>query len=151
MMVYMGAVAAGGQAAVPRLVDQVDAPAVLFPSETRTSRTGTLIQGDTARILGDMMAYNVTQTYGADRFGGLDVCAKSGTAEVGGGQSPHAWFTGFVRDADHPYAALCGTPTTPTPLLCWWRTAAAAPGWPGRWRQPSWPRSHPHNRKEASP
>lgn len=106
MMVYMGAVAAGGQAAVPRLVDQVDAPAVLFPSETRTSRTGSLIQGDTARILGDMMAYNVTQTYGADRFGGLDVCAKSGTAEVGGGQSPHAWFTGFVRDADHPYAFI---------------------------------------------
>ena len=50
------------------------------------------------------MANNVQQTYGAHRFPNMDVCAKSGTAEVGGGSAPHAWFAGFLRDEDTPYA-----------------------------------------------
>ena len=36
----------------------------------------------------------------------MDLCAKSGTAEVGGGQAPHAWFTGFLRDESTPYAFI---------------------------------------------
>ena len=51
-----------------------------------------------------MMAYNVTSNYGSGRFGGLDMGAKSGTAEVGPGETPHAWFAGFVREEDYPYA-----------------------------------------------
>ena len=50
------------------------------------------------------MANNVTQTYGASRFPNMDLCAKSGTAEVGEGQTPHAWFAGFLRGEDTPYA-----------------------------------------------
>ena len=50
-----------------------------------------------------MMHRNVTETYGAGRFPNMDVCAKSGTAEVGGG-NPHAWFAGFLRGTDTPYA-----------------------------------------------
>ena len=69
-------------------------------------RTGRLIARDTAETLADMMAYNVTAAYGTSRFPNMDLCAKSGTAEVGGGQAPHAWFTGFLRDEDHPYAFL---------------------------------------------
>ena len=34
------------------------------------------------------MANNVTQTYGASRFPNMDICAKSGTAEVGGARRP---------------------------------------------------------------
>ena len=71
-----------------------------------TRRTGRLIARDTAETLADMMAYNVTAAYGTSRFPNMDLCAKSGTAEVGGGQAPHAWFTGFLRDEDHPYAFL---------------------------------------------
>ncbi len=51
-----------------------------------------------------MMANNVVATYGASRFPNMDICAKSGTAEVGEGQSPHAWFAGFLRNEDAPYA-----------------------------------------------
>lgn len=50
------------------------------------------------------MANNVTQTYGASRFPNMDICAKSGTAEVGEGQTPHAWFAGFLRGEETPYA-----------------------------------------------
>ena len=55
-----------------------------------------------------MMAQNVVQTYGADRFPNMDLCAKSGTAEVGGGKQPSSWFTGFLRDQDFPYAFAVG-------------------------------------------
>ena len=51
-----------------------------------------------------MMANNVVVNYGADRFPNMDVCAKSGTAEVGGGKQPSAWFAGFLRNEDAPYA-----------------------------------------------
>jgi cell division protein FtsI/penicillin-binding protein 2 len=51
-----------------------------------------------------MMANNVAVTYGKERFPNMDLCAKSGTAEVGTGQAPHAWFAGFLRGSDTPYA-----------------------------------------------
>ena len=58
----------------------------------------------TAEMLADMMANNVQTAYGAGRFPNMDICAKSGTAEVGGGKAPHAWFAGFLRGEDTPYA-----------------------------------------------
>ncbi len=104
LMVYMGAVANGGRAAVPRLVLRTENALGLPGLPERTAKTGRLIRSDTAEVLAAMMARNVTETYGAGRFPNMDLCAKSGTAEVGGGQAPHAWFAGFLRGADTPYA-----------------------------------------------
>ena len=52
-----------------------------------------------------MLRNNVVETYGADRFP-EGACAKSGTAEVGGGKSPNAWFAGFLDNPNHPYAFI---------------------------------------------
>ena len=103
MMVWMGAVANGGKAAVPRLIQEVDGglPRLSLPFG---GTTGRLIDRDTAQILAGLMAQNVVQTYGSDRFPNMDICAKSGTAEVGGGKRPTAWFVGFLRNEDAPYA-----------------------------------------------
>lgn len=104
LMIYMGAIAEGGKAAVPQLVLKTVTP-LGFPSSFYFShRTGKLIEADTAATLADMMARNVTETYGAGRFPNMDICAKSGTAEVGGGKAPNSWFTGFLRNEDSPYA-----------------------------------------------
>ena len=70
---------------------------------SRTS-TGRVLEADTAKTLASMMRYDVEQVYGAWQFGSLNVCAKSGTAEAAPGQSPHAWFAGFVADEDLPLA-----------------------------------------------
>ena len=51
----------------------------------------------------ELMADNVEKTYGTKRFPNMELCAKSGTAEVGDGTS-HSWFTGFLDDEAHPYA-----------------------------------------------
>ena len=58
----------------------------------------------TAAAMAEMMAGNVENSYGSWRFPNMDICAKSGTAEVGEGQTPHAWFAGFLRGEETPYA-----------------------------------------------
>lgn len=62
-----------------------------------------LLSAETAAKMADMMAYNVSWSYGADKFPGLPLAAKSGTAELGDG-SAHAWFTGFLTDSKTPLA-----------------------------------------------
>jgi len=75
------------------------------PTLLKGERSGTarLLNASTANSLADMMDYNVQYAYGPSKFPGLDICAKTGTAEVGDGAS-HAWFTGFLRDPEHPLA-----------------------------------------------
>lgn len=63
-----------------------------------------LIQTDTAQKLALMMSYSVAKTYGRENFLGLSIAAKSGTAEVGGGREPNAWFVGFSTDESFPVA-----------------------------------------------
>ena len=69
-----------------------------------TAKTDTLVAKDTAERITELMAENVEKTYGTKRFPNMDLCAKSGTAEVGTDQTPHAWFTGFLRNEETPYA-----------------------------------------------
>ena len=104
MLGYMGARARGGDAAVPQLVLKTQSALDLPLSFYLKKKTGTLIRADTAKQVTAMMSNNVQATYGADRFPNMDVCAKSGTAEVGGGKAPNAWFAGFLRNASTPYA-----------------------------------------------
>lgn len=106
MMAYMGAIANGGTAAVPRLILDITTPSGIPTSWQRTEETDTLVQGGTASQVKEMMKNNVVQTYGTDRFRGLDIGAKSGTAEVGGDKRPNAWFAGFLDDPEHPYAFI---------------------------------------------
>ncbi len=68
-----------------------------------TGKMSTLLSPETAETLKAMMNYNVQYSYGTWNFPGLNICAKSGTAEVGDGSS-HSWFTGFLDDDANPYA-----------------------------------------------
>ena len=104
LMVYMGAIANGGKAAEPYLI-QKTVSALGIPSLPHiTRKTKTLVSSGTAAAMAEMMANNVEKTYGTGRFPNMDLCAKSGTAEVGEGKTPHAWFAGFLRGEDTPYA-----------------------------------------------
>ena len=86
MMVYMGAIAGGGKAAEPHLI--------------KGSHSGSvsLLSQDTAAKIRDMMRNNVKSNYGDSNYPGLELHAKSGTAEVGRGKAPHSWFCGFSGD-----------------------------------------------------
>lgn len=106
MMVYMGAIANGGKAAVPRIIEKTVNSLGVTTALSITRKTRTLISAKTAATMAEMMANNVQKNYGTARFPNMDLCAKSGTAEVGSDQSPHAWFTGFLRNEDAPYAFI---------------------------------------------
>ena len=64
-----------------------------------------LVNPETAKTMQQLMRNNVVTVYGDNRFPGLSVCGKTGTAEVGDG-TDHAWFTGFLQDEEHPYAFI---------------------------------------------
>ena len=102
VMMWMGAIANQGKTAVPYLILRTEGGLPSLPHFSR--QTGQLINAGTAQVLGDMMANNVRVTYGSSRFPNMDICAKSGTAEAGGGRQPNALFAGFLRNSDAPYA-----------------------------------------------
>ena len=107
MMVYMGAIGNGGTAVMPRLVEPTSFWDELLGKVPKVGvKTKDMIDAETASSLTDMMANNVEQHYGSGNFPGLDICAKSGTAEVGTGKEPNAWFSGFLNDPDNPYAFI---------------------------------------------
>ncbi len=96
MLRMMCAVAGDGSA--PELTLKAQERSGLFSAKTR------LLSADTAAKIREMMSYTVAYKYGAENYPGLELCAKSGTAEVGGGASPHAWFVGFITNTDRPLA-----------------------------------------------
>lgn len=106
MMIYMGAIANGGSASIPRIISRVTTTQGFSIGSYEAGSTGQLIPQQTAKQLSEMMRNNVVSNYGVRNFPNLDICAKSGTAEVGDGKAPHAWFTGFLRDEEHPLAFI---------------------------------------------
>ena len=64
------------------------------------------ISKNTARIVTEYMRNNVKNKYGDEYFPGLAVCAKTGTAEVGGDKKPNAMLAGFVADGNYPLAFI---------------------------------------------
>ncbi|MGI6766827.1 MAG: penicillin-binding transpeptidase domain-containing protein [Lentihominibacter sp.] len=106
MMVYMGAIANDGTAVQPTII----APDNILDKgiekvTTATLKTDKMIKSSTAESLKRMMANNVQNHYnGSSRFPGLNLCAKTGTAEVGNRKKPNSWFVGFLDDEEHPYA-----------------------------------------------
>ena len=99
MMVYMGAIANDGEPVQPTLIKS----ATFIKELTGGKSLGRYIDSDTAAELRDMMKNNVVENYGEWNFEGMDMYAKSGTAETGS-WTPDAWFVGFTDDEDAPYA-----------------------------------------------
>ena len=102
----MGVIAGGGEAAEPYLMAEVDSRKAAADYTARSESTGRLLSEAASGSLATLMRNNVVTMYGAGNFPGLTVCAKSGTAEVGGGLLPHATFAGFVQDPAYPLAFI---------------------------------------------
>ena len=102
-MTFMGVVAGGGEAAQPYIVSSAGS-GVFGGYDAKKTMTGQLMDRDTAEALSALMRSSVENRYGDENFPGLTVCAKSGTAEVGGDRKPNATFAGFCMDEDYPLA-----------------------------------------------
>lgn len=104
-MTFMGAIAAGGKAAQPYLVERVSLGDECT-YEVQRVQNEPIMSRELAETLQEYMRNNVEQVYGAGNFPGLTVCAKSGTSELGGGRTPNAMFSGFVLDSEYPLAFI---------------------------------------------
>lgn len=104
-MTFMGAVAGGGRGATPYLVEQITVGnAQTYDAKTKTGER--IMSASTAAVLKEYLRNNVTAKYGDGNFPGLNVCAKTGTGEVGGDKKPNAMLAGFVEDAQYPLAFI---------------------------------------------
>ena len=104
-LAFVGTVANGGVGVQPYLVAEVTGGSWNTHS-AETVSTDRSMSSETARVLREMMRNTVENYYGDESFPGLTVCAKSGTAEVGGNRKPNAMFTGFVADEEYPLAFI---------------------------------------------
>ena len=103
-LTLMGCIAQGGSAATPRLLKSVTSSKGLPVAHVTTETSKIGWKADTCDKIRTLMHNNVTSNYSKNLdFGGLNVCAKSGSAEVGTSK-PQAWFVGFVEDSAYPYA-----------------------------------------------
>ena len=98
MMVYMGAIANEGVAVQPTLIKS----ATFLKNITGGKSAGRYLDKGTANELRSMMKNNVKSNYGEGNYPGLDLYAKSGTAEVG--DRSDSWFVGFIDNENNPYA-----------------------------------------------
>lgn len=102
---FVGSVGAGGKGVYPYLVEKISSDGITSYS-ARTQSAGRIMSATTAQKLKEYMGFNVTDKYGSENFPGLTVCAKTGTAEVGGGKKPNAMIAGFVEEEAYPLAFI---------------------------------------------
>lgn len=98
----MGRIAGGGTGAVPYLMAKITrGEKTAYEAKTETSSRA--LKAETAAKLTEYLRNNVATMYGDWQFGGLNVCAKSGTAEHEG-ETADAMFAGFCVDENCPLA-----------------------------------------------
>ena len=98
----MGHIAGGGTGAEPYLMAKITrGEKTAYEAKTETSSRA--LKAETAAKLTEYLRNNVATMYGDWQFGGLNVCAKSGTAEHEG-ETADAMFAGFCVDENCPLA-----------------------------------------------
>lgn len=107
MVMICGAIANGGKTTEPTLIKD-GASSILQTIGINSGSNGReMFSENTAAKLDEIMRYTITDYYGDYLFGGLSVCAKTGTGEVGDDKEPNAWMVGYSKDEDCPLAFAC--------------------------------------------
>lgn len=102
-LTFISAIANGGQEVQPYVMQRITCgDKKTYEAVTKTGEQ--IMSEELAAELQDMMRNNVVEKYGVENFPDLEVCGKSGTAQVGGDKEANAMFTGFVLDEEYPIA-----------------------------------------------
>ena len=102
-LTFMGGIANDGKSITPYLIKKIKNPSgITIKKSRKTSKT--IMSAKNSDRMAKMMRNNVKKNYGDWRFSGLEVCGKTGTAEVGDKSTPHSWFVGFCDNENTPYA-----------------------------------------------
>ncbi|MCS7003138.1 MAG: penicillin-binding transpeptidase domain-containing protein, partial [Dehalococcoidia bacterium] len=106
MALIAAAMAVGGPVPLPYLVEQIRRPdgEVVFTHQPRVWAPG--VSAQTAAAVRAIMVTSVNEGWASGaRIPGAAIGGKTGTAELGGPEEPHAWFMGFAT-ADNPRVAI---------------------------------------------
>jgi peptidoglycan glycosyltransferase len=104
----VAAIANGGQVMAPYLVQQVLSPTLDVLDETQPDRLGRAMPADVAKTLTDLMIGAENRTQGGGKITGVQIAAKTGTAEHGADPKatpPHNWYVAFAP-ANDPQIAV---------------------------------------------
>ncbi len=107
MAMVAAAIANRGVVMAPYLVQEVRGPKLEVLDTTKPRSLGTAISPQTASALTGMMVKVVDQGTGTNgQIPGVPVAGKTGTAQQGGGRTPHAWFVSFAPADTEPKVAV---------------------------------------------
>lgn len=104
----VAAIANGGQVMAPYLVQQVLSPTLDVLDETQPDRLGRAMPANVAATLTDLMIGAENRTQGGGKITGVQIAAKTGTAEHGTDPKvtpPHNWYVAFAP-AQNPEIAV---------------------------------------------
>lgn len=101
MLMFMGAIANGGVAMTPFLVEESSE----IIDQKSKQNPNIKLSAETADKVKKLLRSNVKNYYSDNKFPNLEMCGKTGSAEVSNGKS-HAWFVGFSQRSHFPYAIV---------------------------------------------
>ncbi len=108
MLTIVSAIANGGIANEPYLVSEITNPEgkVMFTEKTKS--LGEYFDYSVAQSLDNILRSNVKKQYGDWYFPNLNMCGKTGTAEISDDEDakPNALFVGYSQNEETPFAII---------------------------------------------
>ena len=102
-LAIMGAIANGGTGYAP---DRIRSTGTVSQIMGRMPQECVKMNPETAAKLAVLLRSNVEDKYGDWKFENLQMCGKTGTAQIDNAKS-HSWFVGYSQREDLPLAVVC--------------------------------------------
>ncbi len=108
MLTIMSAIANNGVAVSPYLVSEITNPEGKVTFTAQASDLGTLFDFSVVQSLDKLLRSNVKNQYGDWYFPNLNMCGKTGTAEISDDEDakPNALFVGYSQNENTPFAII---------------------------------------------
>lgn len=108
MLTVFSSIANNGVAVNPYLVAELISPQGTVTSKGKTVELGEYFSTSVAGQLDDLLRSNVRDKYGDNLFPGMQMCGKTGTAEVSDDNNvkPNGLFIGYSQRDDMPFAII---------------------------------------------
>lgn len=108
MLTIISAIANGGVATNPYLVSEITNPEGEVVFTEKTSDLGQYFDYSVAQSLDNILRSNVKNQYGDWYFPNLNMCGKTGTAEISDDEDakPNALFVGYSQNEETPFAII---------------------------------------------